>query len=127
MTRLLCKYDPLNAINLPAINIHKYIDNVPCILALGKLKNGQVVAGFSISPFVSGCVGTDALIMGVSKKLVFYPKKNVPRTIAYDDFFIIFGNSDLRFKSNNLGVFSNLGVNNGYFDAKGNNASALFD
>ena len=117
MTRPLCKYDLLNS-----TNVHRYVDNVPCILSLGRLENGRVVACFSVTPFVPTCVGTDAIIMGVSKKLVFYPKINTRRSICYDDYYVIYGNGELRFRSNSLGIFSNLGVNNGYFDAKGHNA-----
>lgn len=94
---------------------------------MGKLTNGHVVAGFSVSPFNPKCSGSDAIIIGVSKKQVFFLKTNQKRSIAYDEFFIIYGNGELRFKSNNLAIFSNIGINNGYFDSRGLNASALFD
>jgi len=41
---------------------------VGCILTLGKLTNEKIVAGFSVSPFVSKCSGSDAIIMAVSKR-----------------------------------------------------------
>ena len=41
------------------------------------------------------------------------------RPVTYDDFFIIFGNSELRIKSLENKVFSNFGINNGYFNNRG--------
>lgn len=39
--------------------------------------------------------------------------------VTYDEYFLIFGNSELRIKSGDLQIFSNFGVNNSYFDTRG--------
>ena len=41
------------------------------------------------------------------------------KPVTYDDYFIIFGNSELRLKSQETKFFSNFGINNAYFNAEG--------
>ena len=41
------------------------------------------------------------------------------RAISYDDFFVIFGNSEIRIKSQEKKVFSNVGVSNSYYRHNG--------
>ena len=62
-SKLLCKLDPLNK-----TNIHKYIDNVPYLMILIKLKNGRILGGFSLSPFVKNSKGVDSIIFSVSQE-----------------------------------------------------------
>ena len=45
-SKLLCKYDLLNK-----VNFHKYIDDIPYLLVLIELQNGNIIGGFSFSPF----------------------------------------------------------------------------
>jgi hypothetical protein len=45
--------------------------------------------------------------------------------IAYDDFFLIFGNSELRLKALDNKVFSNFAINNGYFNPRGEKVNIL--
>ncbi len=64
--------------------------------------------------------------MSVTNQVVFTLKADVTRPITYDDYFLIFGNSELRFKTGENKIFSNLGVNNGYFEANGYTVDILF-
>ena len=47
------------------------------------------------------------------------------KAVTYDDFFMIFGNSELRIKSQDVKVFSNFGINNGHFDSRGHKVEAF--
>jgi hypothetical protein len=111
-SKLLCRLDPLNK-----INFHKYLDRHPNILAIAELRNGLIVAGFSSDPFIPNTRGTKGLILSITNEKVFKLKPNNKQATIYDEFFLIFGNSELRFKTGEGKLFSNLGVNNGYFDA----------
>ena len=39
--------------------------------------------------------------------------------MTYDQFYIIYGNAEIRIKTGQKTIFSNFAVNNGYYDAKG--------
>lgn len=45
--------------------------------------------------------------------------------ITYDDYYIIFGNSEIRLKSLESKVFSNFGIANGYFENRGMGVETL--
>ena len=45
--------------------------------------------------------------------------------MVYDDYYINFGNAELRLKTGKQEVFSNLGIPNGYFNARGHTAETL--
>jgi len=45
--------------------------------------------------------------------------------VTYDDYYIIFGNSEIRLKSLELSVFSNFGISNGFYESKGKGVEAL--
>ena len=47
------------------------------------------------------------------------------KAIVYDDFYLIFGNSELRLKSLEKKIFSNFGINNGYYNNRGEKVNVL--
>jgi len=49
----------------------------------------------------------------------YEPKSANQALVSYDDFFIIFGNSEVRIKSFETKVFSNFGANSGVFATYG--------
>ena len=55
-----------------------------------------------------------SLTNGVSFEL-----KPKMKPVTFDDYFIIMGNSELRIKFQDDKIFSNFGLNNGFFDNKG--------
>ena len=63
--------------------------------------------------------------MALTIKEVFTLLEANKRAISYDDFFIIFGNSEVRLKTGEKKMFSNFGINNGYFNTRGIPVSAL--
>jgi len=63
---------------------------------------------------VSGQKGKDGIIMAIQDEECYFVKQGM-RAITYDDFYIIFGNSELRIKAGELLIFSNFGIANGYY------------
>lgn len=118
-SKLLCKLDPLNK-----TNFHKYIDGIPHILVLVQLKNGGILAAFSLSPFISGSKGDDSLIISVTQRQVFFLKPET-RAITYDDFYLIVGNSEFRLKTGESQIFSNFAIGNSFFDCRGLTVDSL--
>ena len=47
------------------------------------------------------------------------------RAITYDDYYLIFGNSELRVKTLEWRVFSNFGIMNSFYDCRGHRVDAL--
>lgn len=47
------------------------------------------------------------------------------RSVTYDDYYMIFGNSEIRIKSQDNKVFSNFGTTNGYYNAQGESINIL--
>lgn len=113
-TSLLYRFDPLNT-----TNCHKYIDNHRHICLIVKLRNNRVVAGYSVAPIIEGVAALEGgLILSLTEKRAF---KAIPnkRSVTYDAFFLIFGNSELRLRQGELSLFSNFGINNGYYNSEG--------
>ena len=112
--RLLYRFDPLNKTNL-----HKYIDGHPHLLAVACLANGRLTAAYSqdaLSPDSKATGG--GLLLSPTEKRAFRlsPGK---RSVTYDPYFVIFGNSEFRLKSGELRFFTNLGVQAGFFMSEG--------
>jgi hypothetical protein len=47
------------------------------------------------------------------------------RGMTYDDYFILFGNAELRIRANEKTVFSNFGISNGYFNNRAKRVNDL--
>jgi hypothetical protein len=47
------------------------------------------------------------------------------KSITYDEYFLIVGNSEIRWKMGEKTIYSNFGIVNSYFDPKGTNVWAL--
>lgn len=119
-SKLLCRLDPLNK-----TNFHRYIDNTPNLLMLVELKNGKILGGFSLTPFYKNVKGEDSLIFSVTNEEIFNLNSDFKQAIVYDDYFLIFGNSELRIKTGELKCFSNLGIAAGYYQTKGRSVNTL--
>ena len=113
-TSLLYRMDSLNK-----NNIHRYVDNHPNLMLLLKLENGWICGGYSESSFYPKMISDkDGIIFSVSAQECFQLKTQNKRAITYDDFFIIFGNSELRVKTQEGKLFSNFGINAAYYDPR---------
>jgi hypothetical protein len=63
------------------------------------------------------------MVAGTEK--VFYIRNGM-KAIAYDDYYLIFGNSEIRLKSGEGIVFSNFGIANSHFENNHQTVDALF-
>ena len=81
-----------------------------------RLHNGRMIAGFSIDAVSKSTpASSSALILSLTNKKSFN-LLNGKRAVTYDDYFLIFGNSELRLKTGELKFFTNFGIANGFFD-----------
>jgi len=64
------------------------------------------------------------MILSLTNSRVFELIKNM-RSVSYDDYYIIFGNSEIRLKWQECKVFSNFGTSNGYYNAQGESINTL--
>jgi len=49
----------------------------------------------------------------------YEPKSSNQALVSYDEFFLLFGNAEVRIKAHETKVFSNFGVNSGVFATYG--------
>ncbi len=56
--------------------------------------------------------------MSLTNKKSFYVIEN-KRSISYDEYYAIFGNSEIRIKSQEETIFSNFGIANSYYNSNG--------
>jgi len=47
------------------------------------------------------------------------------RAITYDDYYLIFGNSEIRLRSLEFKLFSNFGISNSFYDSRGDKVQEL--
>ena len=119
-TSLVYKYDPKNK-----TNFHQYIDEVKnlCLVVKTPL---TIIAGFYPGLHKDGEVmSKGGLLVSVpnNESYTLYKKKQndkvTYRGMTYDQYYIIYGNAEIRIKAGQNTVFSNFGVNNGYYDPRG--------
>ena len=67
----------------------------------------------------------DGLIISISSKSFFELREKNRRAIAYDDFFLIIGNSEIRLKTQDKKLFSNFGVSNSFYNNRGEKVDTL--
>ncbi len=114
-TRLVYRYDTLNK-----TNFHKYIDNQEQLVIIIKLLNGFMLAAWTEGSFTPKMSSKkDGLIFSLTNRKVFDLMVPNTRAISYDDFYLIFGNSEVRIKHQDNKVFSNFAVGNAYYNNHG--------
>ena len=64
------------------------------------------------------------LLMSLTNKKVYHLMEG-KRSITYDNYFLIFGNSEIRIKQGEWKVFSNFAIANGFFNPMGNTIDNL--
>ena len=114
-------------------NIDKVgIDNKPFTLFCAELKKGEqneYIIGLSTEIFSKGSKKTDTgLIFSVNKDgitKVFLSKKD-KESVTHDEYFLIFGNSEIRLRNNETEMYSNYAINNcNYYEPGNNNPNVL--
>jgi hypothetical protein len=120
-TKLLFRWDPLNS-----SNFHKYIDGREHMVLLVRLANGLVFGGWAaggVAP--QSATKGDGLIFSVSNQQAFELVQAGQRATVYDDFYLMFGNSEIRLKSMEAKVFCNFGISKGYYNSRGQSVEVL--
>lgn len=120
--KMIFKYDSLNP-----TNFHKYIDDHRNLVCVVKLSNGNFIATFYSGVYSRGePLISPSLIMSLSSnesyELYNATTNSAVRTfrgMTYDDFFLIFGNAEMRIRANEKTVFSNFGIGNSFFNNRG--------
>lgn len=133
-TKLIYQYDELNK-----INIHKYIDNKEHIVMIVQVgTEAEIQEGkrkedcYYIAAYSEGCLkpktasDKDGIIMSLNNRKCYYPLEKNKKATVYDEYFVIFGNSEIRIKSQEKKVFSNFGLNSSYYKHDGDTVSVLF-
>lgn len=118
-SKLLFRYDQLNP-----TNFHKYIDNRSNLLCLIKTAKGALIASFYSGEYLRGePMVKPALLISLNNNLAFELYSILTnqsarqfRGMTYDDFFLIFGNAELRIRANERTIFSNFGIGNSFFN-----------
>lgn len=118
-TRLLFRFDPLNS-----TNFHRYIDQKENLLLVVELQNGYKIGGYCRGALERGKpnMSGKGFLFSLSPNVSYLPKKEVrdkQALVTYDDYFLIFGTSELRIKSQELKLFSNFGLQTSLFEARG--------
>ena len=94
---------------------------------MAKLSNGLTIGGFSsyalakldkIKAEQQG-YGKGILLSLTHEKVCNMKKPAGYRVLTYDDYFFIFGNSEIRIKNQEKKCFSNYGISTSAFDATG--------
>ena len=91
---MIYRYDKLNK-----INFHQYIDNISNILLILKTVDGLFIAGYSEGPFHKKTSDKDGIIFSLTNRKIFTLVERNKRAITYDEYYLIFGNSEIRLKS----------------------------
>jgi hypothetical protein len=102
-----------------------------------KIWNGQIIAGYSKPAFVpkTNTEFQEGYMFALRNKKLFKTKKEAtnkynqtkPRPITYDEFFLIWGNSDIRIKSGTNELFSSYGTANASYEEVGNENPIIDD
>lgn len=61
----------------------------------------------------------NGLLFSLTKKEVFELVEQNKRAVVYDEYYVIFGNSELRIKSQETRLYSNFGITSGYYRSRG--------
>ena len=117
--------DPLNS-----TNFHKYVDEIPDIVVTVKTESGFYLSGYSENPLVGpkspnkNTVSKGGVIMSLSNRKSF-PLLNGKNSMTYDEFFLIFGNAEIRIKHGEDKVYSNLGIMAARYNCLGSTVNDL--
>jgi hypothetical protein len=92
-----------------------------------KLANGHFIAGFTEDSLQTDKRQSQktGLIMSLTNREVFTLAEQNKRAATYDEYYIIFGNSEIRIKSQEKRVYSNFGISNSYFKSRGHKVETL--
>lgn len=116
---MIHRFDPLNA-----VNIHRYVDGKEQIVVIVRLVNGYCLAGYSEGSLIPKTASTKSgMLISLTNKKCYYLNEPNKKAIVYDDFFLIFGNSEIRIKTQEKKMFSNFGLSVSFYRHNGDSVS----
>jgi hypothetical protein len=77
------------------------------------------LAGFTSKPFIPNTSVLDSGLLISLTKNQSYPSIKNKRAITYDEFYLTFGNDQIRILTNDKYLYSNFGISNGFYENKG--------
>ena len=122
-TKLLYRFDKLNK-----VNFHNYVDGHPHVILLVKTENNKVIGGYTKDSFLENRHSIDyGMVFSVTNMTYF--ERNVKNSSykanTYDEFYLIFGNSELRIKTLEEKIFSNFAILHNFYETKGKTVDFL--
>ena len=104
-TKIIYEFDSLNK-----ANFHNYIDQVEDIMVIIKTSSGYLLGCYSNSPISPKTTAqSKGCLISISNRKLF-PCGKGKKSVAYDDYYIIFGKAEIRMKFLQKKVFSNFGI-----------------
>lgn len=112
-------------------NFHELIDNHAHLVIVIETERALIAAYYSGVLESAAVMDQEALILSLDRQRVVklnsprnFPNQprdpretRVLRSMTYDPYYLIFGNAELRVRAGEEKVFSNLGINNSYFNS----------
>ena len=93
---------------------------------LVKLVNGYCIACYYEGGFIPKKIANkEGIIMSLTNFKYYTTNERNKKAVVHDDYFIIFGNSEVRIKSQERKVFSNFGLNSSYYRHNGDKVDML--
>lgn len=115
MTKLLYRCDLENK-----KSFHHYIDGHNNVVLLVKLQNGRVIVGYSMGALSKDATTEGGLIISIDE-LKAFPLVKGKRSLTYDEFFFIYGNSEMRIKQGEMMFFTNFGIGTAHYNSRREN------
>lgn len=120
-TRLVYRFDPENKVNL-----HRYIDEKEQLVVVLKLSSFKYIAAYAEGFFKPKTPSRgEGMLVSLSNRECYYLSEKSRKATVYDDYFLIFGNSEVRIKTQEKKLFSNFGLNSNYYKNRGHGAVEL--
>lgn len=85
-----------------------------------------MLAGFTEGGFRPKKISDKSgLLFSLTNRKMFVLVEENKKAITYDDYYLIFGNSEIRLKNLEKKIFSNFGISSSYFNNRGETINTL--
>lgn len=121
-SKLLYKFDPLNS-----TNVHNYIDskqNLLCVIKTSRVILAAFYPGALVKNNQHLVEGGLLISVTNNKSYTLFNRRN-NKGMSYDDYNVIFGNSEPRLRNGSQELVCNFNVNGSYFDSSGDTVNDL--
>lgn len=122
-------------------NFHELIDNKSNLIVILETEKALMAAYYSGELQEKTPMLDEAMLISITNRKYYTLKKDQPnsnkkeskeakrlmRGMTYDKFYLIFGNAELRIKTNEDKVFSNFAISSAYFENKKDKVDVLLN